>query len=162
MKATLKLLTWKRQEFKVLWKVGRMMTNQLIQIISIGTGGFWGAACRYLLSVNMSSEYAIFPVGTLTVNLLGSFTLGFFITLTMIRWNIDNNLRLAIATGFFGSFTTYSTFALETVNLFSGGYPAAAVLYVAVSFLGCFLLAFAGIRLAEVAAGGAARKDEEN
>jgi CrcB protein len=110
----------------------------------------------------MTSEYAIFPVGTLTVNLLGSFTLGFFITLTMIRWNIENNLRLAIATGFLGSFTTYSTFALETVNLFSRGHPAAALFYVALSFPGCFFLAYAGIRLAEVSAGGDERKDEES
>lgn len=125
------------------------MANQLIQYISIGAGGFFGAVCRYYLSIVVTSSHDGFPLETLVVNLLGSFALGFFITLTISYWNINPNLRLAIATGFWGSFTTYSTFAVGTVNLLSAGHYVVAVTYILASFIGSFIFTFTGIYWAE-------------
>ncbi len=127
----------------------RKMVNQLIRYCSIGAGGFGGAVCRYYLSIIITSRYDQFPLETLAVNLLGSFALGFFITLTISHWDINPNLRLAIATGFWGSFTTYSTFAVGTVGLLNAGHYIIAVTYVLSSFIGSFVFTFTGIYWAE-------------
>lgn len=95
----------------------------------VGIGGFLGANARYLMSLWVNSvlvqRWGAFPFGTLVVNLLGSFGLAVFGVWFGSRVGLSPNVRLLIGTGFFGAFTTFSTFANETVTLFEKGglYP---------------------------------------
>lgn len=76
----------------------------------VGTGGALGALLRQYVSTHVESEE--FPVGTFTVNVLGSFALGLLTFLGM-----NNELALLLGTGVCGSFTTFSSFSFETVRL---------------------------------------------
>ncbi|MBZ0292645.1 MAG: fluoride efflux transporter CrcB [Anaerolineae bacterium] len=95
-------------------------------IIFVGIGGFLGANARYLLSSWMTYQLAenyeiTFPYGTLAVNFIGSALLAFFIGWVSRHVELPVNIRLLVATGFFGAFTTFSTFANETVALAQQG-----------------------------------------
>jgi len=76
------------------------------KVISVGFGGALGALARYYIYVPLNS-HSIFPWGTLTVNLLGSFFLAFFLTFALRHFYHKSLLVLAISTGFAGSFTTF-------------------------------------------------------
>jgi len=86
----------------------------------VGVGGFFGAICRYLVSTflqtNLSSH---FPVGTLGVNVIGSFMIGFLAL--YFQAHSSPEFKLMIVTGFLGALTTFSTFSFETVMLFDEG-----------------------------------------
>jgi CrcB protein len=92
------------------------------QLIYIGIAGFCGSISRYLVA-GWTSSLALgrFPLGTMTVNIIGSLLLGFVYTLSIDRLAIHPDIKLAITVGFLGSFTTFSTFSLETFNLFKAG-----------------------------------------
>lgn len=95
----------------------------------IGLGGFVGANARYLMGVWAAGRWGTaFPLGTLLVNVSGSFVLAFFLTLTGERLIVTPQARLLVAVGFFGGFTTFSSFSYETVRLAeqSGWGPALA------------------------------------
>jgi fluoride exporter len=89
--------------------------------IAIALGGSFGALARYYLS-KMITDYsgAGFPWGTLLVNLIGSLFIGFFYGL-FDKLIVPGELRSFINIGFIGAFTTFSTFALESINLFRAG-----------------------------------------
>lgn len=103
----------------------------------VGTGGAIGALCRHYLAGAVQRE--AFPLGTFTVNVIGSFVLGL---LTFA--GVTGDAALLIGVGACGSFTTFSSFAVETVRLWEDGFVALAVLN-AVGNLAC---ALAGIGLA--------------
>lgn len=117
--------------------------------LAIGIAGFFGAVTRGILGETKFLDSNIFPINTLLVNLIGSFVLSLFLTLTMERYKINPNLRLAVSTGFLGAFTTFSTFALETVNLIRHGYLFYATSYVILSTLGGLLLAGLGFAISK-------------
>jgi CrcB protein len=83
------------------------MRRQVVAVTLVGVGGFVGAVLRYLLALGLDG-----PVGTLTANVLGSLALGLAVTFVG-----DRRVRLFLATGLLSSFTTYSTFAVETAQL---------------------------------------------
>lgn len=83
------------------------MRREVAAVALVGAGGFVGTVLRYLLAVGLGG-----PVGTLAANVLGSFALGLAVTFVD-----DRRVRLFLATGLLSSFTTYSTFAVETVQL---------------------------------------------
>ncbi len=89
-----------------------------MKLLYIGLGGFLGAGSRYLLSkwVEMKWE-GLFPNGTLIVNVIGSFLLGFLMVLFIEKTAAYTNLKIMMTTGFLGAFTTFSTFSFETVML---------------------------------------------
>lgn len=88
-----------------------------MNILAVLFGGGAGAVSRYLLS-RLISEHstAPIPLGTLAVNLIGSFLIGFFFQ-AFKNSTASPALRLLVTTGFLGGFTTFSTFALETITL---------------------------------------------
>jgi len=89
----------------------------------IGLGGFLGANARYLVQSWATRVWGPqFPVGTLIANVSGSFLLTLFGTLVAERFNVRDEVRLFIATGFLGGYTTFSSFAYETwlLNELSG------------------------------------------
>lgn len=80
----------------------------------VAVGGFAGALSRHAVAVVLP---ATFPWGTLTVNVVGAFLLGVFVYETAAHGRISDTTRWVVSTGFLSSFTTYSTFASETVAL---------------------------------------------
>ncbi|MFN2103817.1 MAG: fluoride efflux transporter CrcB [Candidatus Promineifilaceae bacterium] len=113
--------------------------------IYIAIGGAIGAILRYLVS---GWSYALlgtgFPWGTLAVNLIGSFLIGLIWQL-FANAAVSPNVRLLILTGGLGAFTTFSTFALESVNLFRDGDIGLGFANVLVSDILGIALVFAGI-----------------
>ena len=95
------------------------MTN----ILLIGIGGFIGSILRYLASgyVQQASKSVDFPYGTLVVNVLGCFIIGFLAQLAEDRGVFTTQSRLFVFVGFLGGFTTFSTFGNETLNLMREG-----------------------------------------
>jgi CrcB protein len=83
-------------------------------LLSVGLGGFAGAISRFLLSTGIHKvASSSFPYGTLAVNVLGSFIIGFLFL--YFEQNISPNQKALVITGFLGALTTFSTFSLETV-----------------------------------------------
>lgn len=74
-----------------------------------------------------------FPFATLSINILGSFLMGFLFFETLERINLNPSLRTGLLTGGLGAYTTFSTFSLESLNLIEGGELTKAALYVAAS-----------------------------
>lgn len=89
-----------------------------MQIVYIGLGGFIGASLRFVVSRYLSGLMPSFPLGTLSVNILGSFVLGFIMYSISLGKNISPELRDFITIGIIGGFTTMSTFAYESFRLF--------------------------------------------
>ncbi|MEH6987055.1 fluoride efflux transporter FluC [Cytobacillus firmus] len=115
--------------------------------ILVGAAGFLGAALRYSMGVFLFQESAVFPIATLTVNLLGSFLLAWLTTGLMVRFSLPAHIKTAIGTGFVGSFTTFSTLSVETAALFLDGKTALAVLYIAASIIGGLWMSRLGFRV---------------
>ncbi len=89
-------------------------------LVSIGIGGFFGAISRFLLaSFVQKSTGSLFPLGTLTVNVVGSFIIG--LLFIYFEQTIQPHLKAALITGFLGALTTFSTFSLETFLMLSEG-----------------------------------------
>ena len=113
------------------------MSLSFSQVFVIMLGGSLGALMRFIVSSSIAAKLGTtFPYGTLTVNVLGSFFMGFFAMFLVERIGLDPLLRLGIFVGFLGAFTTFSTFSMETLNLFEQGESMRALLnmFINVSF----------------------------
>ncbi len=95
----------------------------MLKIVIIGLGGFIGAILRYLVAggVHTLAKTAFFPVGTMTVNVAGCLLIGIGGGLMESRQLFSPELRAFLFVGILGSFTTFSTFGLETFNLAKEG-----------------------------------------
>jgi CrcB protein len=120
-----------------------------LQYLWIGLGGFLGANARYLIQQWAAQRWgAHFPYGTMLANVSGSLVIAFFLTLATGRLPISPELRLFVAVGFLGGFTTFSSFSLETFQLLEqSGWQAAAI-----NFLGNTVLGLVGVLLGIVLA----------
>lgn len=107
----------------------------LQSILAVGIGGFFGSIFRYLIShyVNIRAQ-STFPFGTLTVNVVGSFLIGIIIA-AALEGNLNKSMRLLLATGFCGGFTTFSSFSYEFFSLLQHEEMGLAFLYAASSFV---------------------------
>lgn len=94
-----------------------------IHVLLVAAGGAAGSVARFLVA-KASASYlgTAFPYGTLFVNVAGSFLLGFLTGLALERATASENVRLLVGVGFCGAFTTFSTFAVETLNDRSVGF----------------------------------------
>ncbi|MDB5084247.1 MAG: crcB [Bacilli bacterium] len=120
---------------------------------ALAIGGFIGAILRYEASSWIVHLPHAFPAATLLINWSGCLVLGWLFTLTSNGWNIHPSLRLGVGTGFIGSFTTFSTFSVETISLCQQGDVGVALLYVLFSVVGGCLLTALGWKLALIQAG---------
>jgi len=117
--------------------------------IAIAIGGTLGCWARYGMTNLVQAIYGReFPYATLSINVLGSFAMGFLFIETLERLTTSPTLRVGILTGFLGGFTTFSTFEMETLLLTEQGDGLKAGLYVLLSVGIGFLAAFCGAYLA--------------
>ena len=109
----------------------------MTKLLLIGAGGFLGSVLRYLISgfAQMLSQSIAFPYGTLAVNVLGCFCIGFLSELFDARSLVCPDTRAFLVVGILGGFTTFSAFGNETMNLIRGGDLALALLNVGAQVL---------------------------
>ncbi|MDX9728654.1 MAG: fluoride efflux transporter CrcB [Bacteroidales bacterium] len=118
-----------------------MLKNLLI----IGSGGFIGSIARYLVSqLNLSVNFHSIPVGTLAVNIIGCFVIGFLTGVADKSMILTAEWRLFLMVGICGGFTTFSAFANENLMLLHNGQVAAVLLYTAMSIFLGFLAVYLG------------------
>ena len=114
----------------------------------VAAGGVAGALCRYLVASWIAWDGSGVPWATLLINLAGSILLGFLLR-SFPAWGTPPDVRALLAVGFCGSFTTFSTFAYETVALAQAGSYGLAAAYA----LGSLVLGVAGVLLGMALAG---------
>jgi len=111
------------------YNIERYGVLMIEKFLIVGCGGFFGAISRYALSGLVHRWFdGRFPYGTILVNIIGSFLLGFLMYLVQTKAALGPGPRLFLTIGLLGAFTTYSTFAYESYELLLGQrYTAAAV-----------------------------------
>jgi fluoride exporter len=123
---------------------GFLMPNLLLVML----GGALGSLARYGVGLGAAQLFGpTFPIGTMFINITGSFVLGVLVSLSG-PMAIGPNTRLLLATGFCGAYTTFSTFSVETLNLMEKGSYGLALVYLLGNLLGGILAAWAGFILA--------------
>ena len=122
-----------------------------MKILVIGFGGFVGAILRYLSSRWITILFGnIIPFGTLFVNVVGSFILGYVHTLSVERLVLSDNFRFFLGVGLLGAFTTFSTFSVETLHLFEDGAYMLGLLNIFLNLMMSLTGAFFGIYFARL------------
>lgn len=111
-------------------------------VILVGLSGFFGAISRYTISKKLNSAAASLPIGTLAVNLVGAFFLGY---ITGIQAKLM--ILLLFGTGFLGAFTTFSTLKLEMTKLYRDGHKKNFILYTILTYGLGIILAYFGFIL---------------
>jgi fluoride exporter len=126
-----------------------------MQLLFICVGGALGTGVRYLVNVAMVEWLGpVFPYGTLTVNLVGSFIIGIVQEVGLGPTPlISDDVRLFVTVGMMGGLTTYSTFSYETVKLMEAGAWPQAWMNVIVTTVLCLTLCFAGIAVGRAVVG---------
>jgi CrcB protein len=120
-------------------------------VLAISIAAIAGANFRYFLSRLAAREFGpVFPVGTLLINIMGSFIVGFFVIWTTERALVDPRWRLLVVVGFCGSFTTFSSYAFETMAYFEQGQWGLMLANVLGNNLLCLAAALGGMALARV------------
>jgi CrcB protein len=133
--------------------------ERLTPVAAVGAGGFLGANARYLAGLWVTHHWeSAFPLGTLLINVTGSFVLGFYLTGPAKPTRGRSTSRLFVATGFLGAYTTFSTFSYEAVRLVQHGQPISALAYVSASLIVGLAAAVAGLTAAHALRGPAARE----
>ena len=117
--------------------------------LAISIAAIIGANMRYVLSRFAAREFgSIFPYGTLVINIVGSFIVGLFVIWTTERVLVDPRWRLLVVVGFCGSFTTFSSYAFETMSFFEHGQWGLMVINIVSNNLLCLLGALGGMAVA--------------
>ena len=107
-------------------------------LVSIAAGGAIGAVGRYAVMSAVGHLHLLekpFPLGTLTVNILGSFILGSLVEIMALYWSPSPELRAMVVVGGLGAFTTFSTFSMDIYYLGTRGDLAGAWLYISLSII---------------------------
>jgi len=121
----------------------------MIKYILLATGGAIGTILRYSMSgLTYRAVNSVFPWGTIVVNLTGSFVIGLLWGFFEIE-NISSNMRNFIFIGILGGFTTFSTYALESLNLLRDGEIKWAITNLLISNICGLILVFAGFMLSK-------------
>jgi CrcB protein len=115
----------------------------LVQCLAIGGGGFLGSIARFLVGVACGRWSAAFPVGTFIINISGSLFLGWFLTVVGSRITVSDTTKFAVATGFVGAYTTFSTFMWESNALLREGSEIKAM----VNLIGSLIVGLLAVKI---------------
>ncbi len=128
----------------------------MTEVLWVSIAGVLGTLCRYGLTgfVYKIVDSDQFPLGTLVVNVLGSFAIGFIMQVGTATTLLPRTVRVAATIGFLGAFTTFSTFSYETVKLLETRMWNTALLNSSANLLGCLLACWLGIVAAKALLGG--------
>ena len=126
------------------------MQERYAALLLVGAGGFAGAVARYLVALALPFLSTGFPFGTLIVNVSGCLLIGFISELSVTSSLVSPELRLLLATGFCGGFTTFSSYMYEIASLLRDGEMLYASLYLFGSIVGGILCLYLGMQIARV------------
>ena len=125
------------------------MFNTFKDILVISIGAIFGANARWIISRYIAKVIGpVFPYGTLVINIVGSFIVGFFMVWATERVLLDPRWRLLVVVGFCGALTTFSSFAFETMAYFEQGHWALMLTNFFSNNVLCLAAALGGIALA--------------
>ena len=117
----------------------------MINLIYIATGGAVGAIFRFVSSNFFKILFPNFPIGTLFVNFIGSFFIGFLLYILENQYSNNSSfIKYFLIIGLLGSFTTFSAFSIETVQLLNDKKFILSIIYILLSVLLCISGAFVG------------------
>lgn len=119
-------------------------------VLLVGLGGFLGSIARYMVALAVPFAGTGFPYATFIVNLAGSFLIGFLSELAVSTTLVSPEVRLFLATGFCGGFTTFSSFMYENSALIQDSQILYMALYLAGSVAGGFLALYTGMATAKL------------
>lgn len=118
--------------------------------IMLIAGGSLGTMARYTVSSYMHQSLGSkFPIGTIMVNLIGCFLMGLLVMLAEEKALLSHDIKIFLTIGFLGAFTTFSTFAMETVHLMKAGDSTAALWNIAISVFGGLIVFMLGAQWAK-------------
>lgn len=118
----------------------------MLTAVTIAIFGAAGCLARYFISIWVHDSLGrSFPYGTLCVNIVGAFLIGFVMEFAIRSTHLSANLRTGITIGFLGGLTTFSTFSYETFRLLEDGKFMVATANVLVSVVVCLIFTFLGI-----------------
>jgi CrcB protein len=116
----------------------------------VGVGSAIGGMARYLLGSFIQQRSGLdFPLGTLLINITGSFLLGFLLRGALSSAAISPERRALLTTGFCGGYTTFSTFSYDSFGLIENGEYRRAILYILLTLVVSLVATFAGVAVAE-------------
>lgn len=125
------------------------MFNTAKDVLVISIGAIFGANARWIISRYLAKVISpVFPYGTLVINVVGSFIVGFFMVWATERVLLDPRWRLLVVVGFCGALTTFSSFAFETMAYFEHGQWALMLTNFFSNNVLCLAAALGGIALA--------------
>lgn len=120
----------------------------MFNLFLVIVGGGIGAGIRHLTNIGaLRLVGPSYPWGTMAINIIGSFAMGLFIA-SMMRRGGSNEVRLFVATGILGGFTTFSAFSLDFATLWERGATLPALAYALASVIGAIIALFLGLWLA--------------
>jgi fluoride exporter len=117
--------------------------------LAVAIGGALGSVTRYGVALLLPTAPGKFPWATFCVNLLGSFLIGVAYVVIVQKQILSPEIRLWIMTGFLGGFTTFSSFSLETMQLWQQGELTLALLYIIGSMICCLLAVVLAVSLTQ-------------
>ena len=119
--------------------------------LSIFLGGFLGTIARYSIGKKVGQFWQKpFPLGTLIINMSGSFIIGFLFTFFAVRNNIAQTVQIGMTTGFTGAYTTFSAFSYEALKLIEDREGLYLLMYIGSSLLAALLMVHLGIVVANL------------
>ena len=116
----------------------------------VAIGGAVGSSLRYFISLIFKLLFPAYPLGTIFVNILGSFLIGLLISNVESKIYSEQFLKYFLIIGLLGSFTTFSAFSIEVLELYNDKKIFLAILYILVSVILCIIAAYSGYNISRI------------
>jgi len=122
----------------------------LINFFWVAAGGALGASLRFISSSFFNLFYPNLPIGTFFVNVLGSFIIGLLINTLEMRSSSEIFIKYFLIIGVLGSYTTFSAFSYEVIELYNNKKFLLSIIYILASVFSCIVAAYAGYTINKV------------
>ena len=122
----------------------------MINIFWVAAGGALGASLRFISSSFINLFYPNLPIGTFFVNVLGSFIIGLLINTLEMRSSSEIFIKYFLIIGVLGSYTTFSSFSHEVIELYNNKKLLLSIIYILASVISCIVAAYAGFSINKV------------